>query len=45
MNTAINTVVLVFSLFVLCIGLLFARTGKNLQSFFAGGESVPWGIG
>lgn len=47
MNTAtIDTVVIiVFSLFVLFIGLLFHRTGKNLKSFFAGGESVPWTIG
>jgi SSS family transporter len=25
--------------------MLFARTGRNLKSFFAGGESVPWFIG
>jgi solute:Na+ symporter, SSS family len=38
-------VILVFSAFVLCIGLVFSRTGINLKSFFAGGESVPWFIG
>lgn len=27
------------------IGLLFSRTGRNLKSFFAGGEAVPWFIG
>lgn len=46
MNSNIDTLVIfVFSAFVLCIGLVFARTGKNLKSFFAGGESVPWVIG
>jgi SSS family transporter len=46
MNTTIDTVViLVFSAFVLGIGMLFARTGRNLKSFFAGGEAVPWFIG
>jgi SSS family transporter len=38
-------VIFVFSAFVLCIGLVFSRTGINLKSFFAGGESVPWFIG
>lgn len=42
----IDTIVIfVFSAFVLCIGLVFARTGTSLKSFFAGGESVPWFIG
>ncbi|WP_421825866.1 sodium:solute symporter family protein [Larkinella sp.] len=46
MNTTIDTaVILVFSAFVLGIGMLFARTGRNLKSFFAGGEAVPWFIG
>ena len=46
MNPTIDTIViLVFSAFVLCIGLIFSRTGINLKSFFAGGESVPWFIG
>ena len=46
MNPNIDTIViLVFSAFVLCIGLIFSRTGINLKSFFAGGESVPWFIG
>ncbi|MDF3077569.1 MAG: sodium transporter [Sphingobacteriaceae bacterium] len=46
MNSPIDTIVIfVFSAFVLCIGLVFARTGKNLKSFFAGGEAVPWVIG
>lgn len=46
MNTTIDTAVIVlFSAFVLGIGLLFARTGRNLKSFFAGGEAVPWFIG
>jgi beta-galactosidase len=40
-----TTVIFIFSAFVLGIGLLFARTGKNLKSFFAGGEAVPWFIG
>ena len=46
MSPNIDTlVILVFSAFVLCIGLIFSRTGINLKSFFAGGESVPWFIG
>ncbi|GAB4029925.1 sodium:solute symporter family protein [Spirosoma gilvum] len=46
MNTAIDTtVIVIFSAFVLGIGMLFARTGRNLKSFFAGGEAVPWFIG
>ena len=46
MSPNIDTVViLVFSAFVLCIGLVFSKTGINLKSFFAGGESVPWFIG
>lgn len=46
MNTTIDTaVIILFSAFVLGIGLLFARTGRNLKSFFAGGEAVPWFIG
>lgn len=46
MSPTIDTIViLVFSAFVLCIGLVFSRTGINLKSFFAGGESVPWFIG
>ncbi len=39
MNITIDTaVIFIFSAFVLVIGLLFERTGKNLKSFFAGGE-------
>ena len=46
MSPNIDTIVIfVFSAFVLCIGLVFARTGTNLKSFFAVGESVPWFIG
>jgi SSS family transporter len=46
LNTTIDTaVIVIFSAFVLGIGMLFARTGRNLKSFFAGGEAVPWFIG
>jgi len=46
MNATIDALVIfVFSAFVMCIGFLFARTGKNMKSFFAGGEAVPWFIG
>jgi SSS family solute:Na+ symporter len=46
MKSAIDTtVILVFSTFILIIGLLFARTGRNIKSFFAGGAAVPWSIG
>ncbi|WP_205509910.1 sodium:solute symporter family protein [Longitalea arenae] len=46
MNPTIDTaVIIVFSVFIMLIGFLFARTGRNLRSFFAGGEAVPWFIG
>ncbi|HEX6428344.1 MAG TPA: sodium:solute symporter family protein [Niastella sp.] len=46
MNSTIDTaVIIVFSVFIMVIGFLFARTGRNLKSFFAGGEAVPWFIG
>ncbi|MGY0035796.1 hypothetical protein [Pedobacter sp. NJ-S-72] len=46
MNSVIDTtVIVVFSVFIMIIGLLFSRTGRNLKSFFAGGEAVPWFIG
>ncbi|RXF67146.1 sodium:solute symporter family protein [Arcticibacter tournemirensis] len=46
MNSLIDTsVIVVFSVFIMLIGFLFARTGRNLKSFFAGGEAVPWFIG
>ncbi|MGE9310020.1 sodium:solute symporter family protein [Niabella sp. CJ426] len=38
-------VVIVFSVFILLVGISFSKTGRNLKSFFAGGESVPWFIG
>ena len=45
MTSWIDTLVIViFSAFVLGIGLLFAHTSRNLKSFFAGGEAVPWFI-
>lgn len=44
-STIDTTVIFIFSAFILCIGLLFSRTGRNLKSFFAGGEAVPWFIG
>ncbi|MDH7460497.1 Na+:solute symporter [Chitinophagaceae bacterium 26-R-25] len=40
-----TAVVIVFSVFILLVGISFSRTGRNLKSFFAGGESVPWFIG
>lgn len=40
-----TVVVLVFSIFILLVGVSFSRTGRNIKSFFAGGESVPWFIG
>lgn len=46
MNSIIDTsVIVIFSVFIMIIGLLFSRTGRNLKSFFAGGEAVPWFIG
>ncbi|HTN38393.1 MAG TPA: sodium:solute symporter family protein [Arachidicoccus sp.] len=37
-------VIIVFSVFILLVGISFSKTGRNLKSFFAGGESVPWFI-
>ena len=46
MNSILDTtVVLIFSIFILLVGISFKRTGRNLKSFFAGGEAVPWFIG
>ena len=46
MNSILDTaVVLIFSVFILLVGISFKRTGRNLKSFFAGGEAVPWFIG
>ncbi|QJB42652.1 Na+:solute symporter [Chitinophaga oryzae] len=46
MNAVIDTaVIVVFSLFIMLVGFSFSRTGRNLKSFFAAGEAVPWFIG
>ncbi len=46
MNANIDTyVIVIFSIFIMLIGFQFSRTGRNLKSFFAGGEAVPWFIG
>lgn len=36
--------IILFSAGILCTGLLFAKKGKNMKSFFAAGGSVPWPI-
>lgn len=40
-----TAVVVIFSVFIMLVGISFSKTGRNLKSFFAGGESVPWFIG
>lgn len=46
MSAAIDTsVIVVFSIFIMLVGFSFSRTGRNLKSFFAAGEAVPWFIG
>ena len=35
---------IVFSLIIFLIGLSFAKTGKDIKSFFAAGGAVPWWI-
>lgn len=40
-----TSVIVIFSVFIMIIGISFSRTGRNLKSFFAGGEAVPWTIG
>ncbi|HEY4205537.1 MAG TPA: sodium:solute symporter family protein [Puia sp.] len=44
-NTLDISVIVIFSVFIMLVGFSFARTGRNLKSFFAGGEAVPWFIG
>ena len=36
--------IILFATGILCTGLLFAKRGKNMKSFFAAGGSVPWAI-
>lgn len=46
MNSAIDaSVIVIFSVFIMLVGFSFSGTGRNLKSFFAGGEAVPWSIG
>jgi SSS family transporter len=46
MHSIVDTsVIVIFSVFIMAVGLSFAGTGRNLRSFFAGGEAVPWSIG
>jgi len=45
-NNYLDTaVIVIFSVFVLGVGMLFSRKGNTIKTFFAGGESVPWFIG
>lgn len=37
-------IILLFSLGILGAGMSFAKTGKNMKSFFAAGEVVPWQV-
>lgn len=34
----------VFAIFVLLVGLAFARTGSDTKSFFAAGQNAPWWV-
>ena len=36
------TVILIFTLLVFVCGLSFAKSGKNMKSFFAAGGALPW---
>ncbi|MBO9633039.1 MAG: Na+:solute symporter [Chitinophagaceae bacterium] len=46
MNSVIDaSVIVIFSIFIMLVGFSFSGTGRNLKSFFAGGEAVPWSIG
>ncbi len=46
MNNMLDTaVIIIFSVFVLGVGMIFSRKGNTIKTFFAGGESVPWFIG
>lgn len=34
-----------FSLGILCTGLLFSKSGKSMKNFFSAGGALPWGMG
>lgn len=44
MSTLDYIVILVFTIGVLVAGMSFAKSGKNMKTFFAGGGAVPWWI-
>jgi len=44
MNTLDYLVLLVFTVGIMLTTIAFAKTGKNMKSFFAGGANVPWWI-
>jgi len=44
-NILDRAVIIIFSVFVLGVGMIFSRKGNTIKTFFAGGESVPWFIG
>jgi len=39
-----TSVIFVFTAFIIVVGFLFSRTGRDLKSFFAGSDEVPWVI-
>jgi SSS family transporter len=42
MSTTDIAVILIFTLLVFICGLSFAKSGKNMKSFFAAGGALPW---
>lgn len=44
MGTLDIWIIVIFTLVVFLTGLSFAKTGKNIKSFFAAGGAVPWWI-
>lgn len=44
MNILDYITIILFSIGVLITGVSFAKTGKDMKSFFSGGGNVPWGM-
>ena len=44
MNSFDFYVALIFTVFIIALGMTLARNGKSMKSFFAGGGAVPWWV-
>lgn len=44
MNSFDFYVALIFTVFIIALGMTLAKNGKSMKSFFAGGGAVPWWV-